>query len=74
MKLGGNRRANKPRCGLFIRHYIGANFYANCDCIIIDVARVTIGANVFFGPRVCLYTAGHPIDAQVRNTQPEYGR
>lgn len=52
MKLGGNRRANKPRCGLFSRHYIGANFYANCDCIIIDVARVTIGANVFFGPRV----------------------
>ena len=54
--------------------YIGKNFYANYDCIIIDVADVHIGDNVFFGPRVCLYTAGHPIDADIRNTQLEYGK
>ena len=54
--------------------YIGNNFYANYDCIIIDVADVHIGDNVFFGPRVCLYTAGHPIDADIRNTQLEYGK
>ncbi len=54
--------------------YIGDNFYANYDCIIIDVARVFIGNDVFFGPRVCVYTAGHPIDAEVRNTQLEYGK
>ena len=54
--------------------YIGENFYANYDCIFIDVARIDIGDNVFFGPRVCLFTAGHPIDAGVRNMQLEFGK
>ena len=54
--------------------YIGDNFYANYDCIFIDVAPIHIGNNVFFGPRVCLYTAGHPVDAEVRSTQLEYGK
>ncbi len=53
---------------------LGENFYANYDCIIIDVCPVTIGNNVFFGPRVCVYTAAHPIDAAVRNSQLEYGK
>ncbi|RYM04753.1 sugar O-acetyltransferase [Sporolactobacillus sp. THM7-7] len=53
---------------------VGNNFYANYDCIIIDVTPVTIGDNVFFGPRVGLYTAGHPIDADVRNTLLEFGK
>ena len=54
--------------------YIGDNFYANYDCIFIDVAKIVIGNNVFLGPRVCLYTAGHPIDAEIRNEQLEYGK
>lgn len=53
---------------------IGENFYANYDCIIIDVCKVTIGDNVFFGPRVGIYTAGHPIDAEIRNTNLEFGK
>jgi maltose O-acetyltransferase len=53
---------------------IGENFYANYDCIIIDVCPVTIGRNVFFAPRVCIYTAAHPIDAEVRNTLLEFGK
>ncbi|WP_434512289.1 sugar O-acetyltransferase [Desulfitobacterium sp. AusDCA] len=54
--------------------FIGENFYANYDCIIIDVCPVTIGNHVFFGPRVCVYTATHPIDAEVRATGLEYGK
>jgi maltose O-acetyltransferase len=54
--------------------FIGENFYANYDCIIIDVCPVTIGDNVFLGPRVCVYTASHPIDAEVRATGLEYGK
>ena len=50
------------------------NFYANFDCIILDVCDVTIGDNVFLAPRVCIYTAGHPIDAGVRRRQLEYGK
>jgi maltose O-acetyltransferase len=53
---------------------IGENFYANYDCIIIDVCSVTIGRNVFFAPRVSIYTAAHPIDAAVRNTLLEFGK
>jgi maltose O-acetyltransferase len=53
---------------------IGENFYANYDCIIIDVCSVTIGRNVFFAPRVCIYTAAHPIDAAIRNSLLEFGK
>lgn len=53
---------------------VGENFYANYDCIIIDVCDVEIGDNVFFAPRVGVYTAGHPIDAEIRNTGLEYGK
>ncbi|SFH84553.1 sugar O-acetyltransferase [Pisciglobus halotolerans] len=53
---------------------IGENFYANTHCIILDVANVRIGSNVQFGPRVGLYTAGHPIDAAVRNSGLEFGK
>ena len=52
---------------------IGRNFYANMDCIFLDVAPITIGDNVFFGPRIGLYTPYHPIDAEVRNAQMEGG-
>lgn len=61
------------RCDYGCNIAIGRNFYANTDCIILDVAPVTIGDNVFFGPRVGLYTPYHPIDAQTRNAQLEGG-
>lgn len=53
--------------------YIGENFYSNFDCVILDVNTVTIGDNVMFGPRVSVFTAGHPIDAEVRGQWLEYG-
>ncbi|WP_119326478.1 sugar O-acetyltransferase [Companilactobacillus musae] len=53
---------------------VGDNFYTNYECIILDIANVKIGNNVLFGPRVGLYTAGHPIDAVVRNEALEYGK
>lgn len=53
---------------------IGNNFYMNYDCIIMAVGKVTIGDNVFLAPRVSIYTAGHPIDAESRNTLLEFGK
>ncbi|WIF88517.1 sugar O-acetyltransferase [Acholeplasma laidlawii] len=53
--------------------FVGKNFYANFDCIFLDVNTITIGDNVMFGPRVGLYTAGHPIDKDIRITGLEYG-
>jgi len=54
--------------------HIGDHFYANYDCVILDPAPVTIGDHVFLAPRVCIYTAAHPIDAEVRNTELEYAK
>lgn len=54
--------------------YIGENFFANMDCIFLDVAKIIIGDNVMFGPRVSLYTAGHPIHPDIRNTGLEFGK
>ena len=38
-----------------------------------DVNTITIGDRVLIGPRTGLYTAGHPIAPEVRDTGLEYG-
>lgn len=53
---------------------IGKNFYANYGCTILDVAKVVIGDNVFFGPHVSLFTAGHPLDKEIRREGLEFGK
>jgi len=52
---------------------IGNNFFANYNCTILDVGKVIIGENVQFAPNVSLYTAGHPIHPDSRNSGYEYG-
>lgn len=52
---------------------VGENFYANFNCTILDVGKVTIGKNVMFAPNVSIYTAGHPIHPDSRNSGYEYG-
>ena len=73
--FGGNSFMEPSfRCDYGVNIFIGEHFYANFDCVILDVAPVHIGDNVFFAPRVNLYTAGHPIDAGVRNEELEFGK
>lgn len=52
---------------------VGKNFIANYNCTILDVAKVRIGDNCLLAPNVAIYTAGHPVYPDVRNTQYEYG-
>ena len=52
---------------------LGDNVYINFDCIILDVCNVTIGNNVFIAPRVSIFAATHPIDADIRNSLLEFG-
>ncbi len=52
---------------------IGNHFFANYHCTILDVGKVTIGNNVQFAPNVSLYTAGHPLHPDSRNSGYEYG-
>jgi acetyltransferase-like isoleucine patch superfamily enzyme len=73
-KAGVNINVLAPfRCDYGTNIEIGDNFFANYNCIIIDVGRVTIGDNVMFGPNVSLYTAGHPLHPESRNSGYEYG-
>lgn len=72
--VGKNVMINKPfHCDYGSNISIGDNFFANYGCVILDVNKVSIGNNVFMAPCVCLYTAGHPIDKDIRNENLEYG-
>lgn len=51
----------------------GKNFFANYNCTILDVAKVKIGDNCQLAPNVAIYTAGHPVHPEIRNTMYEYG-
>ncbi|TCL62263.1 galactoside O-acetyltransferase/maltose O-acetyltransferase [Hydrogenispora ethanolica] len=52
---------------------VGDYFFANYNCTILDVGKVIIGDNVQFAPNVSLYTAGHPLHPDSRNSGYEYG-
>lgn len=52
---------------------VGKNFFANYNCTIIDVAKVIIGDNCQMAPNVAIYTAGHPVHPDSRNSMYEYG-
>lgn len=62
------------RCDYGCNIEIGENFYANYNCVILDCAKVKIGDNVMFGPNVSIYTVGHPLEREMRNTRLESAR
>jgi maltose O-acetyltransferase len=53
---------------------LGRGVFFNFNCVVLDVAPVTIGDNVLFGPAVQVYTATHPLDAVRRRSGVESGR
>ncbi|MGE0756836.1 MAG: sugar O-acetyltransferase [Pirellulaceae bacterium] len=53
--------------------YLGERVFFNFNCVVLDVCEVRIGDGTFFGPAVQLYTATHPMEAQLRRTQ-EFGK
>lgn len=73
-KMGDNVTILPPfHCDYGKNIEIGDNFFANYNFVVLDVAKVTIGNNVFVAPNVSIYTAGHPIHPVMRNTMYEYG-
>ena len=52
---------------------VGEDFYANYNFMVLDVGKVTIGDNVMIAPNVSIYTAGHPVHPESRNSGYEYG-
>lgn len=53
-------------CDYGVNITVGRHFFANVGCIILDVAPVTIGDDVFLGPNVQILTASHPQNMDLR--------
>lgn len=62
------------QCDYGFNIQVGENFYANYDCVILDVAPVVFGDNCMLGPQVGIYTATHPLDPIERNSGKEYAK
>lgn len=62
------------RCDYGYNIHVGNNFFANFDCVILDVCEVRIGDNCFIAPGVHIYTATHPLDPVARSSGVEYGK
>ena len=73
-KTGRDPWINAPfHCDYGSNIEVGDNFFANYNLTILDVGKVTIGSNVQFAPNVSIYTAGHPLHPDSRNSGYEYG-
>ena len=48
---------------------LGERVFFNFNCIVLDVCRVIIGDYTLFGPAVQIYTATHPLNAELRRRQ-----
>ena len=73
-KTGENLIIEPPfACDYGYNIEVGENFYANVNLVILDGAKVCIGDNAFIAPNVGIYTAGHPIHPDSRNSMYEYG-
>ena len=50
------------------RTSFSASFF-NFNCVVLDVCAVRIGDYTLFGPSVQIYTATHPLEAELRRTR-----
>jgi maltose O-acetyltransferase len=56
-----------------INIHVGERFYANANCVLLDVAQIRIGDDTMLGPGVQLLTATHPVDPVARTSGRELG-
>ena len=49
--------------------FLGKRVFFNFNCVVLDVCAVRIGDFTLFGPAVQIYTATHPLDAELRRKQ-----
>lgn len=53
---------------------LGEKVFFNFNCVVLDVALVTIGSRTLIGPNVQLYAATHPINYKERASGLESGK
>jgi maltose O-acetyltransferase len=67
--VGQNFVVKPPfHCDYGCHIYAQENLYINYDCIILDCNKVYLGNNVLLAPKVQIYTAYHPLDAETRRS------
>jgi maltose O-acetyltransferase len=73
--VGGEVHVEPPfRCDYGDHISVGDGFYANFDCVVLDVCPVEFGEHCLLGPGVHVYTATHPLDPEERASGLESGR
>lgn len=66
-KIGKNCWIESPfNCDYGSNIFAGDNFYANCNCCILDCGKITFGNNVWIGSNVGFYTPNHAFDSKER--------
>ncbi|MGF1582640.1 MAG: sugar O-acetyltransferase [Gemmataceae bacterium] len=60
-------------CDYGINILLGTKCFFNFNCVVLDVCQVRVGDNTLFGPAVQVYTATHPLNAELRRQQ-EFGK
>jgi maltose O-acetyltransferase len=61
------------KCDYGFNISVGDNFYANFDCVFLDVCPIIFGDNCWVAPQVNIYAATHPVDP-VERLKVEYGK
>src|SRR5947209_19447049 len=52
---------------------LGTKCFFNFNCVVLDVCRVTVGDFTLCGPAMQIYTATHPMSAELHRKQ-EFGK
>ena len=61
-------------CDYGMNIFMGENVFFNFNCVVLDVAEVTIGSRTLFGPNVQIYTATHPVNYLERAAGLEFAK
>ena len=56
-------------CDYGFNMLLGERVFFNFNCVVLDVCEVKIGNFTLFGPAVQIYTATHPMNAELRRAQ-----
>lgn len=54
------------KCDYGYNIYVDDDFFANYDCVMLDVSPIRIGKHCLLGPHVQLFTVNHPLDPRLR--------
>ncbi|WP_323610643.1 maltose acetyltransferase domain-containing protein [Erysipelothrix enhydrae] len=55
-------------CDYGVNIHLGNHFFANHNCVMLDVCEIRFGDHCMCGPNVQIYTATHPLDPSTRSS------